>query len=217
MNNFYSILTKLYELFFPVDPKILLSENVTITALQKTAKRTHAELPQHFFAPFSYKDKLIHNLIHTAKYYNHTRSAHTLGEILAPLLAEELGDKHMFEEFTEAILVPVPLHAKKLAERGFNQTERIAQALVHNLETNTITLDTSLLTRVVYSAPQAHQKNREARIQNMRDAFTASTEAKGKDIVLLDDVVTTGATLTSAKKTLINAGARNVLCVAIAH
>ena len=123
----------------------------------------------------------------------------------------------MYEEFTKPVLIPVPLHPKKHHARGYNQTEWIAQALIKHLNSEDVTLSTDILTRVKNTPSQAHQKNKVARIQNMKDAFSVIDDLRGKDILLLDDVVTTGATLMSAKKALLTSGARNVLCVAVAH
>lgn len=96
-------------------------------------------------------------------------------------------------------LVPIPIHWSRWSERGFNQSELIAKTLDDNK------LRTDVLFRIRATPPQA-RKSGKARRENMNNAFFAKN-VKDKNILLVDDVVTSGATLESAADCLINAGA----------
>lgn len=103
-------------------------------------------------------------------------------------------------------LVPMPLHASRLRERGFNQSMEIAQVWQRELG---VPVQPDLLQRIRDTSHQT-QLDVAARARNMRRAFQASPNARGLHIVLVDDVMTSGATLHVAARTLLQAGARQV-------
>lgn len=103
-------------------------------------------------------------------------------------------------------LVAVPLHRRRRLERGFNQSDLLADHLAK---------DTGIpvfegMKRIRYTTPQA-QQDREGRLMNVKDAFVWKGESiRGKHVVLVDDVVTTGSTLLACAQVLKNAGAARV-------
>ncbi len=116
---------------------------------------------------------------------------------LAPLLAKELAS--VIPE--QSVFIPIPLHPRRLRERGFNQSLLLAEGIAAELALPVLD---SLLIRTQYRKPQSsiHQS---ARQTNIRGVFSLSTEKEtldGLDILLVDDVITTGATLYEAAKTL---------------
>ncbi len=112
-------------------------------------------------------------------------------------------------------IVPVPLHPHKLRQREFNQAEYLAVGLSRVVNVPVLKRN---LRRVKDTATQT-RLDAEARAVNMRDAFAVRDETifKGKRLVLLDDVFTTGATMDSCAKTLRGAGAREVVALAVAR
>lgn len=112
-----------------------------------------------------------------------------------------------------SVLIPVPLHEKRLAERGFNQSELIAReaGLLRG-----VTIDTTLLQRTLYTAPQA-LSNEQERQQHMVGAFAATRPCDPALLyVLIDDVITTGSTLAECVKTLRGAGAVHICALTAA-
>ncbi|MDL2316642.1 ComF family protein [Desulfovibrio sp. OttesenSCG-928-A18] len=97
----------------------------------------------------------------------------------------------------------IPLHEKRLARRGYNQSLEIARALARSLS---LPLRPDVLRRSRYTPPQVGF-NFEARQQNMRQAFTATAAVRGQRILLVDDILTTGATMRAAVGALHEAGA----------
>lgn len=104
-------------------------------------------------------------------------------------------------------LVPVPLSRSRLKWRGFNQSEIIADFLGENLK---IPVENSLLRRINYNKPQAHTSSRLERNENIKHSFRASKEILYKSIILVDDVVTTGATTRECAKIFLQGGAAQV-------
>ncbi|MBU2883397.1 ComF family protein [Psychrosphaera sp. B3R10] len=100
---------------------------------------------------------------------------------------------------------PLPLHKNRLRSRGFNQAFVICQHIKFDLPVNIL----CSLKRVKYSMPQSELSRRE-RLQNVRNIFRCSEDLTGKTILLVDDVVTTGATLDNAAKALLEQNATAV-------
>ncbi|MCL5436085.1 MAG: ComF family protein, partial [Patescibacteria group bacterium] len=153
----------------------------------------------------------IQELIHYYKYLNDT-ALFVQGD---GHMAKFLDGFSYLEYFSAFELVPVPLHEKRLRFRGFNQSELITQTLS---ELSGIKLNRTILKRTKNTETQTHF-NREARQQNLREAFrTAENEyVKGKDFLLIDDVITTGATLSECARTLKRAGADRVWGLVLAR
>jgi ComF family protein len=114
----------------------------------------------------------------------------------------------------ELIVVPVPLHVRRERWRGFNQSEVAATALAEALE---LTVQ-SALERTVHTKVQK-DLHRQQRLENVRGVFRVTDKAAvaRKQILLVDDVTTTGATLREATNALMSAGAAEVWCIAIAR
>lgn len=113
-----------------------------------------------------------------------------------------------------ALLIPVPLHAKRLRERGYNQSALLVQALCRQGDLRSAP-DT--LVRTVNTVHQVG-RTRSERMENMREAFAVSdpTVIQGQEVVLVDDILTTGATLLMCARTLHAAGAIRVRSITLA-
>ncbi|HTS16739.1 MAG TPA: ComF family protein [Verrucomicrobiae bacterium] len=112
-------------------------------------------------------------------------------------------------------IVPVPLHPRKLRQREFNQAEYLADGLSRVVDVPVVKRNL----RRAKDTPTQTKLDAEARMKNLRDAFGVRDESafKGKRLVILDDVFTTGATMDSCAKTMKSAGARDVVAVAVAR
>lgn len=204
---------RFFDFLFPprVDEKILrtLSADAFLTAV---APRLIAQTRPETVTILSFASPPVRAAIHEAKYHG---SAHAF-ELLGLALAEYLRDHD--ERLRSCIIVPVPLSAARRKERGFNQVEEVARfALSHLGKAWGGTLDSSLLVRHRDSASQVSLPRR-AREENMRGAFSATRPADPlPTYILLDDVITTGATLQAAIEALLGAGALHIVPMALAH
>ena len=131
--------------------------------------------------------------------------ARLLSRSVAPLLAADLSRAVGSHE--AALLVPVPVHKKRLQERGFNQSLLLAQPLSE-------TLNLPLASRL---DPPQSSLGRKERLAGPKGAFDAHSLVSGRRIVLLDDVMTTGATLREAARVLLARGAHGVSVVVLAR
>ncbi len=155
--------------------------------------------------------------IHALKYDRLHPAADGLGRMLAQAIAQ-LAD----EAPSEMLVVPVPLHRSKYAERGFNQARSLAVHALHALRKThpewRLILASTTLMRLRATESQAGLTPRQRRI-NLRGAFTVSNPraVKMKHILVIDDIFTTGATVRAAAQALAKAGAASVWVATLAR
>lgn len=132
--------------------------------------------------------------------------------LFAPLLYEQF--QKQLQSLKAALLVPVPLYPSREKRRGYNQAALFAEQLAQLLD---LPVRKDILFRVEKRKPQAKLKF-ERRVENIKGAFTVAEEAEsGERVILVDDVVTSGATATEARNELEKAGYKVCAVVAIAH
>lgn len=156
-------------------------------------------------APYLFEGPL-REAVHRLKYRGWRVAAPVLGGLLASYL-----DSH---KLPGEILVPVPLHPRRLRSRGYNQSELLAKEAGKLLE---FPVRNDLLKRANDSLPQVEARNREHRRANVAGNFESSTGVRGMSILLVDDVATTGSTLSACAAALKEAGAASVWGLALAR
>jgi len=155
--------------------------------------------------------------IHALKYDRLHPAARVLGRMLADAISQLAG------EAPDAMLVvPVPLHRSKYTQRGFNQARLLASEALRSLRKShpqwRLTLAPATLMRLRATGSQAGLTPRQRRL-NVRGAFSVSVPAQVKDehILLIDDILTTGATARAAAQVLMRAGAASVWVATLAR
>ena len=158
---------------------------------------------------FGYYEGELSLTVQEFKFHGRRNLAALLGPLLAGALASAWGRDQI------DLLCPVPLHPKRKRERGFNQSELLASSASQLLA---IPLARDLLRRTRYTPPQVGLTNPE-RMHNVRGAFRCPRPEliAGRRVLLVDDVMTTGATLGSAARELLDAGALRVGAVTVAR
>lgn len=138
---------------------------------------------------------------------------------VAPLLGRLLDETLAAARLPEPLLVvPVPLFRRKLRERGFNQAEGIARALVERRVLGNMQLEPSCLVRTRQTASQTGL-TRHQRRANVRGAFALTKHERiaGKNVLVVDDVMTTGTTASECARILLQAGAKQVFVATVAR
>lgn len=177
------------------------------------------------FPLYDYRHPTIKKALWLLKYKGRKRLANVFAEIIYEKILEELSDLSVMENFTNVILIPIPLSPRRYRERGFNQAQLICEELIkiNNLRDSiNIKLENNILIKPKDTKHQAHIENRNERLKNLTGSFAIKNAEKislikNKNIILIDDITTTGATLNEAKKTLKQAGARKVIAFTVAH
>lgn len=143
---------------------------------------------------------LMQEVIRRFKYHGETDLAYPL----AQLMREKFGE-------LSGLIVPLPLHENKIRERGYNQTLVLAEALSEITYCRVY----PALIRVKETVSQT-TLNRYQRLHNVAGAFKTVLEVRGRKLVLLDDVLTTGATVNEAKREMLLSGAKEVKILTLA-
>ena len=157
---------------------------------------------------FGYYSTELRQAIHELKF----QGRRTLVQLLAPLLADVFFESWQREDFD--FLTDVPLHPSRRRERGFNQAELLCRALAQIIglpKFESMRRTASTRSQVGLSDAQ--------RLENVRNVFNCAhiDRVAGKRILLVDDVMTTGATVASAAQTLIDAGAKKISILTVAR
>ncbi|MEN9481845.1 MAG: hypothetical protein RLZZ298_3240 [Pseudomonadota bacterium] len=145
----------------------------------------------------------VDRIIHAFKYGHQLAVTNWAAQIITRQLNNNSYD----------LLIPMPLHPDRLRQRGFNQSAEIARRIAHQTGQ---ALNSESLTRCRATPPQAELPMKE-RTRNVRGAFECSVDLSGKRILLIDDVMTTGATLREASRVIKLHGALHIDVAVIAR
>lgn len=150
-------------------------------------------------------DEGARQLVHRLKYDGMTALAEPMGALMAARLERTHAD----------LVVPVPLHRGRMRGRGFNQSALLAR---HLAAAACVPADAHATRRIRATKPLARTMHRDERRAIVAGAFAAVPErVEGRRVLLVDDVVTTGATLDACSQALLAAGAASVLCLTFAR
>lgn len=162
-----------------------------------------------FQAAFVFQENTpIRQIIHEFKYEDKFIIGKYLGKKVSELLREKIVD------WKADIITEVPLHSLREAERGYNQAEIIAMEIGKRIG---IKFNGNILKRIKFTETQT-KLNLTDRRENIKDAFKLKKQklVKNKNIILVDDVITTGATISECAKVLKNNGAKNIYALSVA-
>jgi ComF family protein len=161
----------------------------------------------------SYKNPTVAKAIHLYKYRFISDLHQPLGNLLTKSLAKT--DLPIAD-----IIIPIPLHSRRLRWRGFNQSTLLAKYIAENLlPQNQLFLNEKILIRKKYTPPQMRVRNYTDRQRNILDAFSLipTANVKNKTILLVDDIATTGSTIFECARVLKKAGAIEIFAIVVAR
>ena len=180
------------------------------------------ETAKWIFPLYDYRYPPIKKALWFFKYNGKKKLAEIFAENIYDKILEELSELSVMENFREIVLIPIPLSSKRYRERGYNQAELLCKELEKintarkcaNME-----LKNDILIKIKDAEHQARIHNRSERLKNIVGSFSVknSESIKNRNIILIDDIVTTGATLNEAKKILKQNGARKIIAFTVAH
>ena len=182
-----------------------LSSHDTLT------KRTCPDLPEFITARIilgEYED--ARRCIFRFKFEGNRAAGRALANLLAEVVSQNPWGR------AADIVLPVPVHRRRKRARGFNQSDLLARAVARQLGKE---FRTDVLRRTKNTPPQTRMTTPAERKKNVQDAFAVSGEydLTGRTVLLVDDIITTGATVSACARVLLDAGACTVMAAALAH
>ncbi len=203
----------------------ILPPRTNFAIVKKLDEKTINELPRAPYVEkldwihplFHYKDKRVKAIIWELKYRENTMPLEHLGRLLFDEVTDAISEVSIFDNDAEFLLIPIPITGKRRSERGYNQSELIAKAILENDVSHTLLYAPQWFEKIKETESQSHSESKIERMQNLAGCFRADPRVKGKYIILIDDVVTTGSTLSEARDTLLSSGAKDILGFTVAH
>jgi len=183
---------------------------ITIRDASQTERVRYRDYLDKVYIVGHYSQSTLSRTIEEFKYHYRDSLHEPLGDIMCAYLKKN----KLVSVFETYLVVPLPLHPRRKLERGFNQSELLAQYICREFG---LTLNITSLKRVLYTKHQT-TLNKQKRAINMYKAFSVpqTCDLAMKNILLIDDVVTTGASLNEAARTLRCAGAKKVSALVLA-
>lgn len=218
-----SPIKQILNLFFPEScplckksPSALCRDCLASLTTYLTANRN---LPKFISPVFSYKDTNVKKVIWSFKYSNKKNLAPILADTLLDTVEAIASELYETKGVRNILVLPIPLHPKRYREREYNQSELLVREIVKLSTSGILSAEYNLLVRNKLTPPNAKSHSKSERALNTIGSFEVvdNNKVAGCYILLVDDVVTTGTTLSEARKVLLAAGARHVVAVTLAH
>lgn len=189
--------------------------NICISKIRLAERETDRDI----IAVFDYRDQVIKKAIWELKYHHKKYLGEKLGQLLYEYLVEDIGDMKTYVPGRSIYVIPTPISNKKTKARGYNQALAIAKGFCNSAPIGTFEIKDKIVIKKVDTLPQAKITNRKRRLENVRGVFEVRNKeiVKGRTIIILDDVTTTGGTINEIMKILKKAGAKKVIGFAVAH
>ena len=184
----------------------------------RSIERVQRDSSDGIYACFDYRDPLVKKAIWDLKYHKRSSVGHLLGKLMYENQIEEVADIRIYTSGRSICVIPVPLSKSRLKFRGYNQANMLARGFCDCGEDGLFEIITDAITKKD-SPPQARINNRKRRLNNVKDCFEVVKKdaIKGRTIIVIDDVTTTGGTMTEIIKVLKKSGAKRVVGMALAH
>jgi ComF family protein len=180
-------------------------DSISGTVIKQKFVGIHEVTGTDAFLLFTKKGK-VQKLLHALKYKNKPE----VGVLLGFMFGQEMLAKGSLPEAD--LIISVPLHKKRLEMRGYNQSDKLAEGFSRAAD---IPWSGTVLERTRFTTTQTG-KTRNERWENVRGVFQVNEDVKGKRVILMDDVLTTGATLEACMEALTSAGCRKFHIMTIA-
>lgn len=204
---------------FPQNQKTTRLESLSPEELLEILPPARSLEQSGVMALFDYSHPLVKEIVWEIKYGGNRILSKKLGTILFDVIEAELVERGVFEKYHSVILLPMPISDKRRFERGWNQAELLAEAvkkLDHSAHYKYLPRQ---LVKIRHTESQTTTAHRRERLENLRGSMLLQhpPAVLNQFVVLIDDVVTSGATFKEARRALKEVGVRYIFCIAIAH
>ncbi|MFH0755367.1 MAG: phosphoribosyltransferase family protein [bacterium] len=204
-------------LILPKDAGITEIENMSDIDILNNLPQAN-DINNKYKALFCYKNKIVRKVIWNIKYKKNQKLNKKFSGLLYEFILENISDEMLFSRFKNPLLIPIPMHKNNLKKRGYNQSELIVQEIFEIDKNKNFEISLNSLLKTKETPHQSELKNKTKRLENLKNCFYADIKKiKNRNIILIDDVITTGTTMKEAVKTLQKVGAKKVIGFSLAH
>lgn len=197
---FARAIQSLLDIVLPRKERVIRIEHYSLEDIP-VAPQEHDACGVQITTLMHYREKAVEDLIRALKYDRSGHAARLLAGALAEYLHEEVANLKNFST-KPIVLIPVPLHASRERERGFNQIQKVLDALPREFKDGSMSrIESHALVRT-RATPQQTRLSRRDRLSNVAGAFALARPIEDSHIILIDDVTTTGATMAEAARSL---------------
>ncbi len=167
----------------------------------------------------SYGNYEVRKSIKSLKFHNNKQLSKFFGILLFDNISDILLDLDQFYNFKKPVLLNIPISKKRLKKRKYNQNDLIIKNFMNTGGYNFVKWEKNNLIKIKETIPQSHLKTKYERLFNPKNSFKLKKpeNIKGNNIIIFDDIYTTGATINEAKKIIKKAGAKRILIITIAR
>ena len=218
MKKLKGFIDSILDLILPKDFEIAKIEDMSEIDILNNVPPANEIKDSKYKALFQYKNKLSRKAIWAIKYNKNQKIIKKFSNMLYEFILENITDETSFSNFNNPLFIPIPMHKNNLKMRGYNQSELIAKEIFKIDEGKNFDISLDALIKIEETPHQSTLKNKSERLKNLKNCFCADEKlVKNRNIILIDDVITTGTTMNEASKTLKNAGAKNIIGFSLAH
>jgi competence protein ComFC len=213
------ILDEILKAIFPERKSQKIADQISIEEILLLPKpNSKITKKENVYSFFSYKEKIVQDLIWELKYHRNTTVIEKLAPLFADYIKEDILNKNLFGKESEFVLLAVPISKNKLKTKGFCHIDLLCKEIMKNMKETKVKYLPEALIKIKETKEQNKIKNREERLQNLKDAFWVNKDLVfNKSVILIDDVTTTGATINEIFKALKSAGVKEVEGYTIAN
>jgi ComF family protein len=217
LKNIQKLLFDIVDLIAPLRKNFSIVKTLDTKTIRALPKAPQVDGMDWIHPIFHYKDSRVRAIIWELKYRKNILPLEHVGQMIFDEIFALISDIVLFDSKAQFLLIPIPISRDRRIERGYNQSEYIAKAVLENDLEHVLLYAPQWFEKIKETPRQSHSQSRQERTKNLSGCFSADPRVEGKYIILIDDVVTTGSTLSEARTTLLSAGARDVFACTIAH
>lgn len=166
---------------------------------------------------FQYKNNKVRAIIWELKYKDNILPLEYIGKLIYEEIIPLISDISLFNANAQFLLIPIPITKERRSVRGYNQSEYICREILKNDLSHELLYAPQWFLKMKETPKQSQSESKEERKKNLTGCFMANPQIEGKYIILIDDVVTTGSTLSEARNTLLSSGAVDIFAFTVAH